>query len=452
MIDKILSKFVDKSDARGQKVLRHIIYSAGLKVVNAAISFLVIPLYLAYLTEVSFGIWLTVSAVLNWFNFFDLGMGNGLRNRFAEAKAQDDARLASIYVSTTYALLVLISGAMLAIFLVANIFADWSVIFAAPAHLKTDVNHMVFILAVLFCPQFVAQLIKMVVTADQRPAVVNLMNTAVNVFHLLAIFLLDTYTTPALWKLGLAIGGINLLIPLLANIYFFSTDYKDYAPSFKRIDFSYSKLLMGLGFAFFVMQGAALVVFMTDNLIITQVLGPAEVPAYNISYRYFNLVVVLFGLVTTPFWSAFTEAYAKKDFQWIQKVMRRLFSLWFIVAILAVGMYFLAPWVYKIWIGDEIEIPGVLNLVMMFWVISATGLSIFGTFLSGVGKLRISIFHSVTVMIINIPLSIWLAGYSQLGSAGVMLASLFGVLLRLFFQPQQTFMLIKGTAKGIWNR
>ncbi len=224
------------------------------------------------------------------------------------------------------------------------------------------------------------------------------------------------------------------------------------APTWKAVNFEYSRNLMGLGFVFFVMQGAALVVFMTDNLIITRVLGPAEVPAYNIAFRYFNLITVFFGLITTPFWSAFTEAYIKKDMPWIHKVMKRLFVLWFGAAILGVVMFFLAPWVYKVWIGNEVEIAPILNLVMMLWVLASTGLSIFGVFLSGVGKLRISLFHSVLVMVINIPLSIWLAGYSSLGSAGVMLASLIGVLLRLFFQPQQTFKLIKGTATGIWNR
>jgi len=89
---------------------------------------------------------------------------------------------------------------------------------------------------------------------------------------------------------------------------------------------------------------------------------------------------------------------------------------------------------------------------MMVWVLASTGLSIFGTFLSGIGKLRVSLFHSILVMIINIPLSIWLAKFSVLGSAGVMLATLIGVLLRLTFQPRQTFMLIKGTATGVWNR
>src|SRR5690606_3382395 len=138
MINRLVAKFVNKSDARGQKALKHIIYSAGLKAINAAISFLIIPLYLAYLTEVSFGIWLTVSAVLNWFNFFDLGMGNGLRNKFAEAKAAGDIALAKTFVSTTYSLLILISAGLLVLFLIANLFIDWSVIFVAPDYLKED--------------------------------------------------------------------------------------------------------------------------------------------------------------------------------------------------------------------------------------------------------------------------------------------------------------------------
>jgi len=452
MINRIVSRFVKSSDVRGKKALRHIIYSAGLKAINAAISFLIIPLYLAYLTEVSFGIWLTVSAVLNWFNFFDLGMGNGLRNRFAEAKAADDTRLAAAYVSTTYALLILISTAMLGVFLIANIFFDWSVIFEAPDYLKADVNKMVVILAVLFCPQFFLQLIKMVVTADQRPALANLMNTVVNILHLMALFILSQQGSPALYKLALAIGGINLMVPLVANIVFFTTQYRDVAPRWRLVNFEYSRNLMGLGFVFFVMQGAALVVFMTDNLIITKVLGPEEVPAYNIAFRYFNLITVFFGLVTTPFWSAFTEAYIKKDMEWIHKVMKKLFRLWAAVAMIGILMFFTSPWVFKFWIGDEILIPRLLSLIMMVWVLASTGLSIFGTFLSGIGKLRVSLFHSILVMIINIPLSIWLAKFSVLGSAGVMLATLIGVLLRLTFQPRQTFMLIKGTATGVWNR
>ncbi len=452
MIKQLWKKFSENSDARGKRVYAHILYSALLKIINAIVSFVVVPLYLTYLTEVSFGIWLTVSAVLNWFNFFDLGMGNGLRNKFAEARAKDDDGLAKKYVSTTYVLLAGISSAMLLIFLIFNLFVDWSVIFAAPTELKEEVNLMVAALAILFCPQFVAQLIKMVVTADQRPAVANLMNSIVNVLQLSGLFLLSQFVEPSLFTLAVVMGGINLLIPIIANFVFFSGSYRKFAPSMRHVDMKHAKGLMGLGFSFFILQGAALVVFMTDNLIITQVLGPDEVPAYNIAFRYFNLATVFFGLVTAPFWSAFTDAYVKKEFDWISKMIRRLLYLWGAFALLCVVLYFLAPWVYKIWIGDKLEIPNMLNAIMALWAILTTGLSIFGTFLSGVGKLKISLRHAVLVMIINIPLSIYLAQFSILGSAGVMLASVIGLSLRIWFQPLQTFRILKGTAKGNWNK
>jgi len=451
-VRKIFSRFFDPSDLRERQILSHIIYSAGLKVVNVFVSLVVIPLYLEVLTDITFGIWLTVSAVINWFNFFDLGMGNGLRNRFAEAKAQGNSTLAKKYVSTAYSLLTIISLSLLLIFIVANLFVDWHMLFGSPNQYAGSVDQMVVILAVLFCPQFVVQLIKMILIADQRPALSNLLNTLVNILQLAALYFLSFQHSVELPLLAAVMGGINLSIPLLASIFFFSRDYKIYRPRLQLIDFSLSRDLLGLSFVFFVMQGAALVVFMTDNLIISNVLGPDHVPAYNISYRYFNLAVVFFGLITTPFWSAFTEAFVKNDTQWIRRMINRLLIIWLMFTILAVCMYFLAPWVYSTWLNDKLYIPNVLNFFMMLWVVFSTLLSIYGTFLSGVGKLRLSLFHAIFVMILNIPLSIYLAGFEELGSAGVILASLICTLFRILYQPLQTYKILSGKARGIWSR
>lgn len=46
-----------------------------------------------------------MSSIVGWFVFFDVGLTQGLRNRFAEARAKGDEELARNYVSTTYAIL-----------------------------------------------------------------------------------------------------------------------------------------------------------------------------------------------------------------------------------------------------------------------------------------------------------------------------------------------------------
>ncbi len=451
MIAALRNLLRDRS-GRGAKILRNILWSVGLKGVNVAVSFVVVPLYLSLLTETSFGVWLTVSAVVQWLNFFDLGLGNGLRNKLAEALAASDTLLARVYVSTTYALLAMIAAGVLTVFLTLSIWVDWSAVFAAPAEMSYDVNRMVVILGILFVPQFVFQPIKMVVTADQRPAVANGMNTIVNVLQLLGISILAWRGIDSLVVLAAVVGAVNLVVPVIAHFWLFARRYRQYAPSLSTIDFAHSKSLLGLGTVFLILQAAALVVFMTDNLIISRVLGPDEVPAYNIAYRYFNLATVMFAMVTTPFWSAFTEAYVKREFNWIRNMLRRLIGLWGLLTGGVVVMFFIAPWVYDLWIGDRVEVSSTLNLAMGFWVVVSTGLSIFGTFLSGVGKLRISLYHAVFVVVANIPLSIYLAGFPALGSAGVILASALGALVRVAFQPAQTYRILKGTALGIWNK
>ncbi|MCA1751522.1 MAG: hypothetical protein LC670_06955 [Flavobacteriales bacterium] len=102
MIRGLVEKYLNSSDTRGKRIVEQIALGAGLKVINSIVGIVIIPLYLSLLTETSFGIWLTVSAAVNWFNIFDLGLGNGLRNRFAEAKAAGEDAKARIYVRSKW--------------------------------------------------------------------------------------------------------------------------------------------------------------------------------------------------------------------------------------------------------------------------------------------------------------------------------------------------------------
>jgi hypothetical protein len=58
-----------------------------------------------------YGSWLTLRSIILWFAFFDIGLGNGLRNKFTEAKAPGNLERTRIYISTAYGLLILIFSA-----------------------------------------------------------------------------------------------------------------------------------------------------------------------------------------------------------------------------------------------------------------------------------------------------------------------------------------------------
>jgi O-antigen/teichoic acid export membrane protein len=65
---------------RTHKALFNIASSFVIKGASILLSLLLVPLTLDYLNPYEYGIWLTLSSVLMWINYFDIGLGNGLRN------------------------------------------------------------------------------------------------------------------------------------------------------------------------------------------------------------------------------------------------------------------------------------------------------------------------------------------------------------------------------------
>src|SRR6476661_10517583 len=117
---------INRGHDRSVNIKKNIIGLFVIRGCSIAISFLLVPLTIHYINPTQYGIWLTLSSIVAWFSFFDIGFGNGLRNKFAEAVAKGDRHLAKIYVSTTYAILCAVIGIALVVFFAVNPFLDWS--------------------------------------------------------------------------------------------------------------------------------------------------------------------------------------------------------------------------------------------------------------------------------------------------------------------------------------
>ena len=61
-------------------------------------------------------------------------------------------------------------------------------------------------------------------------------------------------------------------------------------------------------------------------------------------------------------------------------------------------------------------------------------------------------YYGIIAMIINIPISIFFAKNLNMGSAGVILGTCVSLIIGSFLAPLQSFKIIKGNAKGIWNK
>src|SRR5688500_16255025 len=113
---KLRNKLVFAADERSLQVKKNVFTSFLAKGGSVIINLLLVPITIDYVNPTQYGIWLTLSSVIAWFGFFDIGLGNGLKNKLTEAIAKGDHLLGRKYVSTTYLVLTLISILLLIVF------------------------------------------------------------------------------------------------------------------------------------------------------------------------------------------------------------------------------------------------------------------------------------------------------------------------------------------------
>ncbi len=439
-----------KGQTRSIKAKKNIIISGITKIGSIIISLVMVPLTINYVNPTSYGIWITLSSLIGWFSFFDIGFGHGLRNRLAESLAENNLKLAKKYVSTTYAILAIIITVMIIIFLLVNPFLDWTYILNAPPNLANELSRTASIVFLFFCLQFLLKLLGTVFTANQDPSFSSLFDFIASAISLATIYILVKTTEGSLVYLSYAISISPVLILLLGSYYFYKGKYKEISPSFHEIELKLASNLVSLGLKFFIIQISSIVVYSTNNIIISHLFGPEEVTPYNITFKLFSIITMAFTIISTPFWTAFTDAYIKNDLDWIRNVIKKLMKFWNLSIIVSFILVFLSPTLIEIWIGEQVEVSFLLLLTVATYGISSIWHNIFATFLNGISKIKIQYTASIVISIINIPLAISLGklfGLPGIPLAGTMIFSLMGIIF--YFQ---TKWILNKTASGIWNK
>jgi O-antigen/teichoic acid export membrane protein len=442
----------NKNNVRTAKAGKQIIYSFTLQGMGIIISLLYVPLLLNYLTQEQYGIWLTLTSILGWFSFFDIGLGNGLRNKLAEAFAANNISFARKYVSTTYAILICIFSTILFVFHISNFFLNWNSILNTQTIANSELYILTSIVFSFFLIRFVVQLISVVYLADQKSSISHFVNTIGSLLSFILVLILTNSTIQGnLILLGSIVSGIPVLVFIVISIISFSGKYKNIKPSSKEIDFKFSKGLMNLGAKFFFLQICAIIIFSTSSFFIAQFYGPKEVVIYNIVFKYFQIPIMLFSILLSPVWSAVTDAHIKSDFTWLKKTMKQLnlFSGLFTFGVIL--MLIFSQFIFKAWLGNEIIIPWDLSIVMAIYTTMQIWVAPYSNFINGLGKIKLTMSLTFLGIVVYLAL-IYLFSNLFYNSTGVVMAIICTSLIGTVIQPLQIHKILNGKAKGIWNK
>lgn len=387
-----ISKVFTTGSERSIKAKKNIIRMMFLKGGNILIGLLLVPMTINYVDSENYGIWLTLSSMVAWMSFFNVGLNNGLKNKLGEALAKGDLNLGKKYVSTTYALLCLIFIPLMLIILFVAPYVNWYAVLNISESVGNSLLASICILVVYFCLNFILSTINVIFQADQNPAGASARDLVQQLFSLIIIWVLTLTTKGSLLKLCVALCASPLIISSTFNITLFSGRYKAVAPSFKSVDFKIAPSLLNLGVKFFIIQIAGIIQYQMSNFLILRYIGATEVTAYNIAYKYISVLWMAWSIMTTPIWAAVTDAVTKGDFDWIRNTQRKYLKLLALFTVGGILMVVISPWVYKIWIGDSVSVTPLLSLfIFMYMWVMMFG-NIFVSILNGAGKLNLQMY------------------------------------------------------------
>lgn len=121
-----MSKRSTIDTTREKAIRKNVIFSIAFKGLSIIISLLLVPLTLHYIDKYNYGIWMTISSILVWIYYFDIGIGSGLRTKLAEAIAQNNGHLARGYISTAFYVLGSAMLVLVVIYIIISGFIDWN--------------------------------------------------------------------------------------------------------------------------------------------------------------------------------------------------------------------------------------------------------------------------------------------------------------------------------------
>ena len=438
----ILNYFT-KGDDRTLKVKKNIFLMLLYKGGSILISFLLVPLTINYVDSECYGIWLTLSSMIAWMSFFDIGLNNGLKNKLAEALAKNDFTLGQKYVSTTYAILALIFIPLMILLLCGTPFIHWSSLLNLPVKYEYSLFIASVILIVYFCLNFILSTINVVMMANQQPADASLRTLLQQAISLLIIYVLTLTTQGNLINLCLALCASPLIIALAFNFSLFKGRYAKVAPRLSMVDFAVVPSLMKLGIQFFIIQIASIIQWQMANLLIMRYLGANSVTEYNIVYKYFSVLAMLWGILNAPIWSAVTDALTKKDYDWIRRMVRKFIKYFIVFSFGGVLMLIISPWVYDIWIGNKVSIAFTLSAAVLLYNIFIMFGGIFIAVVNGSGKLKIQMYACLISPFVYLFTFYVCSSIMHLGIYSVIIAAIVANFNGLILAPMQCHKLLR---------
>lgn len=383
-----------------------------------------LPLLVKALGKGEYGVWVAMQSLVVWVMILEFGLGKGVRNKVIESLSQDRTDIARRYISSTFFGQLILWGGISVCLAVVLIFGELPL----ARWFKSAAGDRELAWGIFF--SFLALSFNQILGVTNAILYAKHWNSATSLVGFMS-------------SLGLFVGiwistrlGIGLDLPTLAfvNLLMLAIAYMIQAGYlFKRFpelrpvwgDATWGSFrdVVSIGIPFLMIEVTYIVIFMMDRWIVLQVFDSAAVAEFDIMLRLSALVTTGYSMCIGPIWALSGSAWARRDLAMLDKLWRIVTSLTIPFAILSVLIGLgINPFVHA-WIDSSITLTPLTRCTMVIYTWVILWGNSYVNLLNGIGRTREQMICSMVACCLNIPLAIYLCGFSSIGIAGVLIAS-----------------------------
>ena len=431
-------KRVRRSLSRDPRLSR--IFKGGLtgiagKGMAMIVSAITLPLTVRYLGSLEYGIWVTISTTVVMLSVLDLGIANSLTNFISKAYAMEDEEMARSYFATAFWVTIGISLLLgVGVWWLWNLI-NWQGLFhLQDAQLASQARICVAISLGFFLLSLPLNLANRVLSGYQQVHVANyfaMVNSLLGLVAIVSVILVKGTIVDLMATYCVAMLTGSLLLNLWLCIW-----HKPWLrPHFQSVEKKIVRELFGEGALFFILQLSGLIVFNSDNLVITHYLGASDVTPYSVAWRLTGYASMMQSLLIPALWPAFAEAYHRRDLTWICTNYRRIMKVTiFAVGVVATCIGLFGRQIIRIWAGSVAVPDGILLWSMCFWAVLVSVTINQALLMAATQRIQLQAVTALLASITNLAFSIILV--QRIGAIGVLIATI-GSYLIFILAPQE---------------
>jgi O-antigen/teichoic acid export membrane protein len=323
-----------------------VVSSTMSKVFGLGLQAIAIPLVYRSLGQHRYELYLLITAALSTIAISQMGAGPGLTQGIATANASgersDEAALFHAAFRLTAATAFIASLVLLAVLHHVSPETLFGSPFAGERKAILGIAHVCVFVVIA---QIISGVVDSALAGYQEQVFTNIGSMVSNILSI-AMLIIVCRSYPSISNVIVVLYGLPTL-SRVTNLVGLLYRRSYLIPGFLQSARGRYAVLLNVGMAFWAIQLGSLVEQHGGTYVLSHLSSTRETNLFAIVYKTLSLVGSVNIVVTQPLWPAFTDAIARRDFEWIDRAYRRIRrALTLFSCTVAMFMALLGPWAF----------------------------------------------------------------------------------------------------------